>query len=131
MAETPDPVDIHVGQKIRGRRIELGMSQQALAAALKISFQQVQKYERGVNRVSPSRLWHVGKTLEVPITYFFEGLPGDAAHQPLEPTQEGLIAEQLSSKESLDLLRAYSAISEKKVRQKFTKLVRAIAEAEQ
>lgn len=84
----PHAVDIHVGQRIRARRKELSVSQLALAEALGLTFQQVQKYERGSNRVSASKLWQAARTLRVPISYFYEGLPDDLATEaPVETAQ--------------------------------------------
>ena len=77
----PDPIDIHVGQQMRRRRVQLGMSQESLGKAIGLTFQQVQKYERGANRVSASRLWRMADALGVPIAYFFEDLP--ATEQPM------------------------------------------------
>ena len=86
-ARTPHPVDLHVGARIRMRRRMLKISQMELAAALNLTFQQVQKYERGANRISASMLWRTARRLQVELSYFFEGLPGDgavaAAHDPL------------------------------------------------
>lgn len=72
---TPNPVDLHVGLRLRARRRELGISQDTLAAALGLTFQQVQKYERGTNRVSASKLYAIALTLRAPVSYFFNGLP--------------------------------------------------------
>lgn len=77
----PHPVDIHVGRVIRQRRREISMTQQGLAEQVGIKFQQVQKYETGANRVSASRLWQIAKALDVPVSYFFEGL-NNGAHSP-------------------------------------------------
>ena len=89
----PNPVDVHVGLRIRLRRKELGVSQEKLAEAIGLTFQQVQKYERAANRVSASKLWATAAFLEVEVTYFFEGLgrnavsPGEAAVSPATPTR--------------------------------------------
>ena len=77
--EAPNPVDVHVGRRVRLRRKELGVSQAWLADRLGLTFQQVQKYERGANRISASKLYQIASVLEVPITYFFEGLDDPAA----------------------------------------------------
>ena len=84
MSESPEPVDVHVGLRIRSRRKELGISQTALADAVGVSFQQIQKNERGFNRVSASRLWAIGKALDVPPAYFFEGLDGSDRAGPTD-----------------------------------------------
>ncbi|MCC5990887.1 MAG: helix-turn-helix transcriptional regulator [Rhodobacteraceae bacterium] len=112
------PVDVHVGQRIRQRRWAIAMTQQQLAEAVGIKFQQIQKYETGMNRVSASRLWDIAKALNVPITFFFED-----AEQP------GLSEEQalLSSKETLDLLRTYYSIPETQ-RKRLFDLARALGD---
>jgi transcriptional regulator with XRE-family HTH domain len=99
------PVDVHVGKRIRQRRWMIGMTQQQLADAVGIKFQQIQKYETGMNRVSASRLWDVAGTLGVQIGFFFEGLEGTAA----DPVADG---DMLSSKEAMDLVRAFHSIPE-------------------
>lgn len=93
------PVDNHVGQRIRGLRRSLGKTQQDLAEAVGIKFQQIQKYETGTNRVSASRLWDIAAALHTPITYFFEGLDEDVADTASQ-----------TNAETADLLRAYSKI---------------------
>lgn len=75
MTRGPDPIDVHVGSRVRQRRKMLGLSQTQLANELGLTFQQVQKYERGTNRIGSSKLWRISKTLDVPVNYFFEGLP--------------------------------------------------------
>ena len=105
----PTATDVHVGSQIRARRILLGLSQTDLADGLEITFQQVQKYERGSNRVSASRLYHISRLLDVPITYFFEDLDGSGEKLPLS-IGAGLPDEVTSRRESLKLLRYYYAL---------------------
>lgn len=121
----PDPVDVHVGQRLRQRRTLLGMSQEKLANAFGVSFQQVQKYERGANRISASRLHLLTKVLDVPITYFFEGLPDvmPARGEALKPTEGD---EQMTRRETLELVRAYYRINDPTVRRRVVDLVRAL-----
>ena len=95
----PDPVDVHVGMRLRQRRTLLGMSQEKLAKAFGVSFQQVQKYERGANRISASRLHLLTKILDVPVSYFFEGLPASVQDRPL-PSDP--MPDRMSSRETLD-----------------------------
>jgi transcriptional regulator with XRE-family HTH domain len=76
MANTPNPIDVHVGGRVRMRRIEVNMSQHILGGHIGLTFQQVQKYEKGTNRIGASRLQQIGRVLEVPTSYFFEGAPG-------------------------------------------------------
>ncbi len=116
------PVDIHVGKRIRHRRWMLGMTQQQLADAVGIKFQQIQKYETGMNRVSASRLWDIATTLDVTIGFFFQGLGEDAR----ETNAEG--ADLLAEKEALELLRTYYAIPEAQRRRLF-ELARVLSSA--
>ena len=113
-------VDVHVGQRIRHRRWTIGMTQQQLADAVGIKFQQIQKYETGMNRVSASRLWDISRAMEVPITFFFDGLGDDGPSE----AEIDLIAE----KEALQLIRAYYAIPEAQRRQIF-ELARVLSQA--
>ncbi|NHK28793.1 helix-turn-helix transcriptional regulator [Parvularcula flava] len=115
------PIDLHVGQRLRQRRCLLGMTQQRLAEAVGIKFQQIQKYESGANRVSASRLWALANALEVSVSYFFDDLSqtkpnGSFAHSAaggLAEDQAALIEpEVLSEKETIDLVRAYYGLSE-------------------
>ena len=107
------PVDIHVGKRIRHRRWMVGMTQQQLAGHVGIKYQQIQKYETGMNRVSASRLWEIAAALEVPVAYFFEGLEGG-----VEPSGT-LPGDVLADKEALELVRSYYAIPENQRRQLF------------
>lgn len=115
------PVDVHVGKRIRHRRWMIGVTQQQLADSVGIKFQQIQKYETGMNRVSASRLWDIARTLDVSISFFFEGLSGDANG---EPAQEDMLA----NKEATELLRAYYAIPEAQRRRLFD-LARVLSQA--
>ena len=107
------PVDIHVGKRVRHRRWMVSMTQQQLAEKVGIKFQQIQKYETGMNRVSASRLWEIADALEVPISYFFEGLEGG-----VDPSTT-LAGDVLADKEALELVRSYNAIPENQRRQLF------------
>lgn len=113
-------VDAHVGKRIRHRRWMVGMTQQQLADKVGIKFQQIQKYETGMNRVSASRLWDIAEALEVAISFFFEGLSESAAH-----TIEG---DLMADKEALELVRSYYAIPEAQRRRLFD-LARVLSEA--
>lgn len=81
--KTPNPVDVHVGSRVRARRMMIGMSQEALGEKLDLSFQQVQKYEKGTNRIGSSRLWHIANILQVPVESFFEGLEYNGGETPI------------------------------------------------
>lgn len=108
------PVDVHVGKRIRHRRWMVGMTQQQLAEQVGIKFQQIQKYETGMNRVSASRLWDIADTLEVPVSFFFVGLEGqDADEGHAEP------ADLMADKEAMELVRSYYAIPENQRRRLF------------
>ncbi|PCH69492.1 MAG: transcriptional regulator [Rhodobacteraceae bacterium] len=110
------PVDVHVGKRVRHRRWLIGMTQQQLAEKVGIKFQQIQKYETGANRVSASRLWDIADTLEVPVSFFFEGL--EEEHKE-KAGNSMLPADLLGDKEALDLVRSYYAIPENQRRRLF------------
>lgn len=110
------PVDVHVGKRIRHRRWSVGITQQQLAEAVGIKFQQIQKYETGMNRVSASRLWDIAEALSVPVSFFFEGLGDEAAE--LDDGRE-LPKDILKDKEALELVRSYYAIPETQRRRLF------------
>lgn len=119
----PHPVDRHVGLRIRMRRKEIGVSQERLAEALGITFQQVQKYERGANRVSASKLWEIAQALKTGVTYFYEGLNdhelGDAGRNAQDFMLTG---------EGLELMSTFPRIAQPALRRKLVELVRAMAE---
>lgn len=130
MAKQPNPIDSHVGGRVRMRRILAGMSQEKLGDALGVTFQQVQKYEKGANRIGASRLQQISKVLDVPPSFFFEGAPtGDLAPRPgfAETSQ---VVDFLSTVEGLNLNRAFASIRDAKVRRKVVELVLAIAEGQ-
>ncbi len=110
------PVDVHVGKRVRHRRWMVGMTQQQLAEHVGIKFQQIQKYETGMNRVSASRLWDIAETLSVPVSFFFEGL--DSGADGIEGA-EPLPGDILADKEALELVRSYYAIPETQRRRLF------------
>lgn len=116
------PVDAHVGKRIRHRRWMIGMTQQQLADKVGIKFQQIQKYETGMNRVSASRLWDISDALGVPISFFFEGLDADVAQA------EEVEGDILADKEALMLVRSYYAIPEAQRRRLFD-LARVLSDA--
>ncbi len=127
----PNPVDQHVGSRVRLRRMLLGMSQERLGESMGLTFQQVQKYEKGVNRIGASRLFQISKILDVPVQFFFEEAPhsGDGT-QPRglgEPDSEAFILEFLNSREGLELNRAFVKIADPKVRKSVVDLVRALS----
>ena len=121
----PNPVDVHVGARVRTRRLLIGMNQETLARALDLTFQQVQKYEGGANRVSASRLSQIADILGVPISYFFNDLEPDGG----EPSQRDAEArERLQRPETIELIRSYYAISDQEIRRQFLEMVTTVAQ---
>ncbi len=119
------PVDVHVGKRIRHRRWMVGMTQQQLGEAVGIKFQQIQKYETGMNRVSASRLWDIAHAMDVPVSFFFEGLEGEGENAT---TASGAAGDLLADKEALELVRSYYAMPENQRRRLFD-LARALSDA--
>jgi transcriptional regulator with XRE-family HTH domain len=134
------PIDAHVGARVRLRRTLLGMSQEKLGDALGLTFQQVQKYERGVNRIGASRLFDLARVLDVPIGFFFDDLPpemgGNTAVRSrpalfgFAETAEGLEDENMNKRETLELVRAYYRITEPGVRKRVFDLIKSLAPTE-
>lgn len=123
-----NPIDVHVGARVRLRRQLLKMSQEKLGEELGVTFQQVQKYERGTNRVGASRLFRMSRVLDVPIAFFFDGLEGRAAETGLaESDQAPLVYDFIKSPDGVALAEAYSRITDPKVRRRVLDLVRALA----
>jgi transcriptional regulator with XRE-family HTH domain len=132
----PNPIDVHVGARIRLRRTLLGMSQEKLAEAIGLTFQQVQKYERGANRVGSSRLFDLCRVLDVPISYFFEDMaPGVQDKTPSKlmglasPPAPKYEPDPMARRETLELVRAYYKIKEPSVRKRIFELTKSIAKA--
>jgi len=128
MASKPNPVDVHVGSRIRLRRTLLGMSQEKLGKAIGLTFQQVQKYERGTNRVGSSRLYQLAKVLNVPVSFFFDDLPAEIAGPApgfAEPAAD-FDPNPLTKRETLELVRAYHRIPDRAVRRRVFDLVKAL-----
>ena len=125
------PIDTHVGRRIRQRRRLLGLTQEKLAKAVNIRFQQIQKYESGANRVSASRLWSLARVMDVSVAYFFEGLNGDHLVGEGEENGAAGFAEApaenvLDEKETIDLVRYYYQLNEEP-RRKFLDLAKALS----
>lgn len=132
----PNPIDVHVGSRVRLRRTLLGMSQEKLGDAIGLTFQQVQKYERGANRIGSSRLFDLARVLDVPVSFFFDDMPpeianaapgGDAAMT--DASAESYAADPLAKRETLELVRAYYQIDEPAVRKRLFDLAKALANA--
>ena len=130
---SPNPVDLHVGGRVRMRRRLLGISQERLAEALGLTFQQVQKYERGANRVSASKLYEIARFLSSPVAYFFEGLSDPTVAGPgmAEDGPEQFVHEFLMTPEGLELAATFPKISKPRVRRRVLELVRSLAEDEE
>ncbi|WP_312949209.1 helix-turn-helix transcriptional regulator [Agrobacterium sp.] len=124
MNRLPNPIDVHVGSRIRLRRSIAGLSQEQLADGLGLTFQQVQKYEKGINRVSASRLQHISEVLEVPISFFFENGPNALVNSAGSPMGE--FNELMSSKETIALVTAFNSIKSPRLRQSVLNLVRTL-----
>ena len=132
----PSPIDVHVGTRIRLRRTLLGMSQERLGEALGLTFQQVQKYERGVNRVGASRLFDLSRVLDVPISFFFDDMPESLATSfggqstrraaGLPDTGEAFPDDTLNRRETLELVRAYYRITDPNVRKRMFDLIKSM-----
>ena len=123
-------IDAHVGCRVRTRRTLLGLNQTQLGEALGITYQQVQKYERGSNRIGASRLYHLSKILDVPVSYFYEDMPEELgeAPQPAErPSREERELDIMHKRETLELVRAYYRIEDAEVRQRLRETIRALA----
>ena len=128
----PHPVDVHVGSRIRMRRTLLGMSQEKLGDALALTFQQVQKYERGANRVGASRLFEISQILDVPVSFFFEEMSAETAaltpHSVISSeNSEEFERDPLAKRETLELVRAYYRIGDPRVRKRMFELTKAVA----
>lgn len=125
LMSSPDPVDVHVGQRVRARRKMLGLSQTQLGKELGVTFQQVQKYERGTNRIGSSRLFRLSTALDVPVAYFFEGaqtkLPG------YDTEVDGLDKDAFERAETQELVEAYYRIADPRVRKKVLGLARLLS----
>jgi transcriptional regulator with XRE-family HTH domain len=123
----PNPIDIHVGSRVRLRRMMLGMSQEKLGEALGITFQQIQKYEKGTNRIGASRLQHIASVLTVPVSFFFEDAPGTPADAANLENSRDYVVDFLSSSEGVQLNKAFVRIKDAKLRRRIIDLVRAVA----
>ena len=134
----PNPVDVHVGARVRLRRTLLGMSQEKLGDAIGLTFQQVQKYERGANRIGASRLFHLSKVLDVPVSFFFEDMPSTAAPKGgaaqaaahgMAEEKAGYEADPMARRETLELVRAYYKIRDASVRKRLFEMTKALGNA--
>jgi transcriptional regulator with XRE-family HTH domain len=130
-SDKPNPIDVQVGSRVRLRRNMLGLSQEKLGTAIGLTFQQVQKYERGANRIGASRLHELSRVLDVPVSFFFDdvdpvrapAIPGGFA----EPPAEGFESDPLRRRETIDLVDAYYAVADPALRRRLLDLARALA----
>jgi transcriptional regulator with XRE-family HTH domain len=130
--KSPNPIDKHVGSRVRMRRMMVSMSQEKLGERLGITFQQVQKYEKGTNRIGASRLQQIATVLSVPVGFFFEGAPiphasGTGMSEPASPVY---VSEFLATSEGLALTKAFMKVKDPKVRRRIVDLVEAIVSEE-
>jgi transcriptional regulator with XRE-family HTH domain len=128
--KAPNPVDKHVGSRVRMRRMMLSMSQEKLGGALGLTFQQVQKYEKGTNRIGASRLQQISLILQVPVSFFFEGAPTLHPHQDGMPDapSPSYVSDFLATSDGLALTKAFMRIKEPRLRRRIVDLVEEIAE---
>ncbi|MBV9862005.1 MAG: helix-turn-helix transcriptional regulator [Alphaproteobacteria bacterium] len=129
-ADKPDPIDVHVGSRVRLRRTMLGLSQEKLGDAIGLTFQQVQKYERGANRIGASRLHELSRVLDVPVAFFYDET--DPVRAPAlggfaEPEAAAFDADPLRKRETIELINAYYAIEDAVVRRRIFELAKALA----
>ncbi len=122
MSRSPDPIDAHVGARLRLRRMMLGVSQEKLAAQVGVTFQQIQKYEKGQNRIGASRLLQLSRALSAPVGYFFEGAPGSAADAATAPD----VASLLATPEAVQLATAFAQVADAATRRRIVDLVQAL-----
>jgi len=128
----PNPVDIHVGARVRLRRTLLGMSQEKLGEAIGLTFQQVQKYERGANRVGASRLYDLSRVLEVPVSFFFDDMPDEISSKSVHERREMSESpdpfdnDPMNRRETLELVRAYYRITDPTQRKRVFELVKSM-----
>jgi transcriptional regulator with XRE-family HTH domain len=124
-SKPPNPVDRHVGSRVRMRRIMLGMSQERLGEGLGLTFQQIQKYEKGTNRIGASRIQQIAEILQVPVSFLFEGSPGISVHFGEAPSP-AYVADFLATSEGLALIRAFTRIPDVKLRRAIVDMVELI-----
>jgi transcriptional regulator with XRE-family HTH domain len=125
----PNPIDKHVGARVRMRRMMLGMSQEKLGDGLSLTFQQVQKYEKGTNRIGASRLQQIANIMKVPVSFFFEGAPNMPGHSGMgEAVSPGYVNDFLATSDGLSLTKSFMKIKSSKLRRKIVDLVEQMAD---
>jgi len=128
----PNPIDVHVGSRVRLRRTLLGMSQEKLGEAIGLTFQQVQKYERGANRIGASRLFDLSRVLDVPVSFFFDDMPEGGERAPpraarAEERHPSFEPDPMAKRETLELVRAYYRIADPQIRKRIFELTKSVA----
>ncbi|MEM1285624.1 MAG: helix-turn-helix domain-containing protein [Cohaesibacteraceae bacterium] len=123
----PNPVDVHVGMRMRMRRMMLSISQEKLGEALGVSFQQIQKYEKGTNRIGAGRLQDIARELQVNISYFYDDMPGSDDSSGFEEKGVSYVSDLLTSSDGMELTRAFLQVKDSRVRRRIVDLVKAIA----
>lgn len=127
-----NPVDVHVGKRLRFGRTMQGMSQESIGESIGVTFQQIQKYERGINCIRASKLFELAKVLKVPVAFFFEGMEQEGGKYSIpgaaDSGDKGFDMELTSSRESIELMRAYHKITDQHLRNKVLELVRAMSD---
>jgi transcriptional regulator with XRE-family HTH domain len=129
--KSPNPVDQHVGARMRARRLVLDMSQTKLGQALGLTFQQIQKYEKGANRVGASRLQQIAHTLQVPVSFFFDGAPATSRDRPerVDAPSPAYVADFVASVDGIALIKAFAKIKDAKLRRRIVDLVDRLSDA--
>lgn len=127
--KVPNPIDKHVGARVRMRRMMLGMSQEKLGDAISLTFQQVQKYEKGTNRIGASRLQHISQILQVPVSFFFEGAPNMPGHPGMtkESPSPAFTNDFLATSDGLSIARSFPKIRSAALRRNITELIEKLA----
>ncbi len=129
MDSKPDPIDVHVGQKVRFRRVTVGLTQTELGKALGVTFQQIQKYEHGANRIGSSRLYKISQVLSTPVSFFFDGISEEIAENIIDEAKETEAtadSANMVKKETLNLIRNYYGIKNASVRKHLYNLVKSM-----
>ncbi|GBE42494.1 helix-turn-helix protein [bacterium BMS3Bbin10] len=127
--KSPNPIDVHVGSRVRLRRMLVGLSQEKLGRSMGLTFQQIQKYEKGLNRIGASRLYKLSQILNVPVGFFYEGMnqvEGSASPGMAEENTEAFLYEFLNTRDGLELNRAFVKVSDASIRKSVIDLVRSL-----
>lgn len=126
---TADPVDVHVGNRLKARRALMGWSQEKLGSAIDLTFQQIQKYEQGMNRISSGKLYQISQIMNVPVTYFFDGYDDGSTQPGFSDNEQSAFVDDrvINDKETLELVRTFTSIKDPEVRKNALRLLKSIA----